>query len=427
MERYFVVNKYLSLRLKEGKTFIYIKEKEFIQCRYLLLNIPFEQIDDIDTLYNIDNLSDEFSELEYHNSKYKIPPEIEFWGHCSNLQVWYEYDYDTRLLHSNLSFPLLKKLNEAGDPLAKKVFKDEIANRFEKGNAKVMAYLLEENLFIDFSQDEILILLENLDVEQIITQDPSLLFLLLNKINTKEKLYQSRIKWVKELRTVKEIRIENQRLSNLKGLEYFTNLEILNLNENQIEEIEGLDLLTKLKELNLNHNQIKDIRGLDNLLDLKELYLGMNQIENINGLENLNNLEIISLYGNKIKKIKGLDNLSNLKSISLSYNELIDAEGLHHLNNLEYLDLRGNQLKDVRDLISLTNSIELQLSDNHLKDLKGLEKLQNLEILYLQHNQLAEIKELEDLHNLKELWINDNNISEGDLERLKNMEFKIYW
>jgi len=37
---YFLVNNYLSLRLENGKTIIYINEQEFIQCKYLLVDIP---------------------------------------------------------------------------------------------------------------------------------------------------------------------------------------------------------------------------------------------------------------------------------------------------------------------------------------------------------------------------------------------------
>ena len=54
----------------------------------------------------------------------------EFRANCSNLQAWVENGYDTRLLHRNLAFPLLKKLTNVGDLHAKKVFKDEIANKY---------------------------------------------------------------------------------------------------------------------------------------------------------------------------------------------------------------------------------------------------------------------------------------------------------
>ncbi|GAH27524.1 unnamed protein product, partial [marine sediment metagenome] len=69
----------------------------------------------------------------FTGTHYLITPEQEFWAHCSNLQTWAEHHYDTRLLHSNISFPLLRRLTEAGDPVAKQFFKDEIAERIKLG------------------------------------------------------------------------------------------------------------------------------------------------------------------------------------------------------------------------------------------------------------------------------------------------------
>ncbi|MFX1453711.1 MAG: hypothetical protein ACFFCM_22970 [Promethearchaeota archaeon] len=57
------------------------------------------------------------------------------------------------MLHSNLSFQLLKKLTEAGDPQAKRVFKEELAKRFEESNFSVATYLVKEN-YLDFLNEE---------------------------------------------------------------------------------------------------------------------------------------------------------------------------------------------------------------------------------------------------------------------------------
>lgn len=40
----FRVNKFLTLKLEEGKTVIYVDNKPFTQCKYLLLQIPLEYI-----------------------------------------------------------------------------------------------------------------------------------------------------------------------------------------------------------------------------------------------------------------------------------------------------------------------------------------------------------------------------------------------
>ena len=72
-----------------------------------------------------------------------------------NIQVWVEHEYDTRLLHRNLAFPLLRKLVEAGDSYAKRVFKEEIAMRLSSGYPSVVRYLLNEGYLTYLSVDEI--------------------------------------------------------------------------------------------------------------------------------------------------------------------------------------------------------------------------------------------------------------------------------
>ena len=127
---------------------IYVNGERFINCKYLLLNVPIEKMTRIENLLSIDEISDnldksmEYESLLLPETVPLIPPEVEFWGHCSNLQVWYENDYNTGLLHSNISFPLLRKLCDAGDPLAKNVFSEEIARRFDSEYLPVMMSLL---------------------------------------------------------------------------------------------------------------------------------------------------------------------------------------------------------------------------------------------------------------------------------------------
>ncbi|MFX1489418.1 MAG: hypothetical protein ACFFBI_09735, partial [Promethearchaeota archaeon] len=167
----FKVNPFITLKLEDGKTNIYIDGKLFHQCKFLLLEIPIEKIESLDEIESIDEASlrlDRSMERGYARKNINIPPETEFWGHCSNLQVWFENDYDTRLLHSNLAFPLLKKLTEAGDPLAKKVFKEEIAKRFSSGIKSVMLYLIR-NEYLDYLNEvEIQTLIENFEYSPIL-------------------------------------------------------------------------------------------------------------------------------------------------------------------------------------------------------------------------------------------------------------------
>ena len=152
----FVINEFLTLKLEKGKTNIYIKGDLFYQCKFLLISIPIKETERFDEIDSIDEAADILSwENEGQDTmENKIDSETEFWGLCSNLQAWYEHDYDTRLLHSNLSFPLLKKLASVGDPFAKVRFKEEIAKRFESGYPTVVAYIFKTKLLNYLSGEE---------------------------------------------------------------------------------------------------------------------------------------------------------------------------------------------------------------------------------------------------------------------------------
>ena len=154
----FKINEYITLKLEDNKTIIYVKDEEFMQCKALLLEIPTDKIKSLKNIESIDEVADRLDKaLEFSDGGIndKIPPETEFWGHCSNLQTWFENNYDTRLLHKNLAFYLLKKLSEIGDPLAKKVFKDEIVKRISSGYIPVIKFLVETRHLDFFTNEEI--------------------------------------------------------------------------------------------------------------------------------------------------------------------------------------------------------------------------------------------------------------------------------
>ncbi len=147
----FKINNYISLRLIGRETVIFIKGQRFDQCKFLLFEIPMKDIKEYDEIQSIDELEINYSRQS--EGKHILDPETEFWGHCSNIQAWTENNYDTRLLHRTISFPLLKKLTDVGDPTARRIFKEEIYKRFESGNSVVILYLLKEN-YLKFLNNE---------------------------------------------------------------------------------------------------------------------------------------------------------------------------------------------------------------------------------------------------------------------------------
>ena len=157
----FIINKYISLKLEGDRTNVYVNGDIFSQCKGIFLTEPHleifsSQIKSIDDFVDISNKMTDLKDL-------RITPEELFWGHCSNLQAWYEHDYDTRLLHSYLSFPLLEKLHFLGVPSASVIFQEEICRRFTNGSLSTACFLLIENFLNYLGEEQIqdLLLINN--------------------------------------------------------------------------------------------------------------------------------------------------------------------------------------------------------------------------------------------------------------------------
>ena len=144
---------------------MYVNGERFDQCKFLILNVPTNHSETYD-VKSIDEASEtlrgELGKMEEANDNNILTPEEEFRGHCSNIQAWVEHGYDTRLMHRNLAFPLLQKLTEAGDPIANRKIKDEIANRLEQGELNVFVYLWKMGFLSKFTTDELEIIFSNI-------------------------------------------------------------------------------------------------------------------------------------------------------------------------------------------------------------------------------------------------------------------------
>ena len=169
----YVINDYITLKFEDGTTQIYIDGNQFMQCIRLVLHIPYVDVEKYDEIKSIDDAIDIYKKSLYQNEivegpgarrvygfTHDISPEEEFRGHCSNIQAWAENDYNTCILHSNIAFPMLKKLTEVGDPRARRVFNEEIARRYEMGDEKFRFNLKEIGYLKYLTEEELLTLME---------------------------------------------------------------------------------------------------------------------------------------------------------------------------------------------------------------------------------------------------------------------------
>jgi hypothetical protein len=327
-EQEFEVNEFLTVRLEEPfdpratryQTVIYIGGRYFRQCKFLLLDIPVDKVSSFDEIDSIDEAAERLDKSQEPIEGYEpnIPPEVEFWGHCSNLQVWYENDYDTRLLHSNLAFPLLKQLTDAGDPLAKRVFKEEIAKRLARGYMPVIEYLQQEEYLQYLTHEDLITAL--LEPEEA------------NAILELEAIIEEKF----------EIELDNPTHSQAN---YYANIVVKNRNvfalktyECDFEKVEPiLKILKEIRYLEIYFKNVKifpqSILSYKNLKFLLIDGLEINQLPKaICNLKFLNCLYFCDCIIRKIPKC--MINLEDLRKIEV-YDDFLDEESKNILKEIK--------------------------------------------------------------------------------------------
>ena len=171
------------------------------------------------------------------------------------------------------------------------------------------------------------------------------------------------------MKMLTRLKVNDRVLTNITGLEYATNLEILDLS---------------------NNPKLSDIRPIANLRKLRWLAFAGTQVKDLNPLAKLTDLETLYIWGTPISDLKPLAALTNLIGIDASSCKISDVTPLASLSELKYLTIRGNLIEDVTPLGNLTQLSELNLSFNQITDVHPLAKLTNLEKLWIQGNQITD-------------------------------------
>ncbi len=344
----FKINKVITIKLERGITKIYVKGNFFRQCKYLLLNklYPDEIKDYIAGLKSIDEEIENLDKsLELEGYSIKISPETEFWAHCSNLQAWVENDYDTRLLHRNLAFPLLKRLTNEGDLFAKVKLKEEIVKRLESGIASVITYLGENRYTCYLSRDEyIYAILTTKDAEILLGLEKSLK----TTYGTMDDLrYQ--VHFVAKEKSIRDIELFFDKnvlsfpssianLRNLKALHIYLNEFTEYLPEPKIE----IDTVEELRIYSYGETTILDM--FDKFPNIKRLYIYGGIFELLpESLGNLKKLEQLHLIHTSIEHLpKSISNLKDIQLLKIKQCNLLDsidtASKLKNVKNVEYVE-----------------------------------------------------------------------------------------
>ena len=212
------------------------------------------------------------------------------------------------------------------------------------------------------------------------------------------------------IEAVTSLNIKEKNLTDISGIEYFTNLTNLDCSYNQLTEL-PVGNLTNLKSLSCSDNQLTAL-PVENLTNLTLLYCSDNQLTAL-PVEKLTQLTNLRCNNNQLTALP-VEDLTNLTNLHCSYNQL-NSLPVGKLTQLTSLSCNNNQLIEL-PVGNLTQLEQLNCGTNLLTEL-DIEKLTQLKNLYCYNNQLTSLP-VGKLNNLNVLSCYDNRLTELDIRNL---------
>ncbi len=228
-------------------------------------------------------------------------------------------------------------------------------------------------------------------------------------------------------------------VTDITGLEHFTNLKIINAYAKALTDISPMANLQNIEEVDFDEMAVNDISPLDTSaksgslkslvfegLPLSQASLDImktwDQIENLTMDDiSLGTLDFLP-SGDKLVRlivkfaeltnIDGLADKTNLTHLDLFFNEIEDLSPLSNLTQLRTLDLRHNPITDLSPLSNMAELTELKFYNSYVSDLNPIATLLKLERLDAANNQIADLTSLENLLALTHLDLQSNAITD---------------
>lgn len=207
---------------------------------------------------------------------------------------------------------------------------------------------------------------------------------------------------------LKILNIPSLQIQDLKGIEYFTNLEYIQCSEIEVDSI-SLTNLSKLEYLDCTSIGIKSI-DLNGAQNLKRLVCYDNNLSKLD-LQFVPQLEELQCGSNKITKLD-LHYCPNLRRFDCDYNRLTNLD-LTNFSKLEFVNAQWNFIT-AASFENSPNIIEIVIDHNELTNL-SLTDNSKLERLYCGDNKLTSL-ELKDISPMSILFCNNNLLTSIDLK-----------
>lgn len=215
-------------------------------------------------------------------------------------------------------------------------------------------------------------------------------------------------------------------ITNLSGIETFTNLKYLNIDYNNVTTVDATPF-SNLEILHVSFNPITSLSA-NNLLQLKWLWCRSNQLTSLD-ISNLPNLEDFRCSGNQLTSLN-LSNKPHLKLLYCAQNNL-GSLNVTGLVNLEHLDFSQNPISSINlSGITTLKAFSSMYTNIQTVDLNAQYNLKtimvgnnpSLQYVFMKNGSYEDARNFQSVPNLKYVCIDTNNYLEPHYMQLHAVE-----
>jgi len=143
----------------------------------------------------------------------------------------------------------------------------------------------------------------------------------------------------------------------------------------EVQSVTRIDFSNELQPYLAEQTAITDLAGLENFTNLESLDLSAQAVTDLSPLAGLTKLTTLSLAGNPVSDVSPLSGLTNLQLLILSGSQAQDYSVLAGLVNLRVLKLDDSTIADLSPLAGLANLQQLYLANSSVEDYSPLENI----------------------------------------------------
>lgn len=174
---------------------------------------------------------------------------------------------------------------------------------------------------------------------------------------------------------------DNEKITDISGLEKLPKLTVLTLDNNNIQNLDKLNEITGLRTLSLKSCGLTNLNSIRNCTNLVQLDVSNNEITNIDAVSGLIKLENLQLSNNKLENnLQPITNLPRLKTLYISNNNTSDVSSLENATfsnlyaNYNSIDSFNSIDKESTNKIECKNNEILVEADDRVAELPDIIK-----------------------------------------------------